>query len=355
MVKSSRLQILRKDKPKIVIIYLLLFLFTGLLIYASTVLSHLSPIINGLGIVVFILGLRHGVDVDHIAAIDNTTRKLIQEGKSSSTVGTWFSLGHSTVVIGFVALLVLLTRSLAGKIPTIQTVGGIIGLVTSGVFLIIIGLVNLVIVIGIYRMFRNARDSKFDEARLDDFLSKRGLLSRIFRRFFNFVNEPWQIYPIGILFGLGFDTATEVALIAISIGIGVSSVVPVWQIMILPLLFTCGMVLTDTTDGVAMRLAYGWAFLNPLKKIFYNLTISIMSVVVALGIGGIELLQIVGNQFNLNSFFWIQLKGLNFETMGLVIIGIFGITWALGYVVWKVRGYDRISMMAKEASGNSKR
>ncbi len=346
---------LREERKKVILVYTILILATVFLVYESTILARTSAIVTGLGIVAYVLGLRHGVDVDHIAAIDNTTRKLIQQGKPSSMVGTWFSLGHSTVVIAFVAVLVFLTRTVTSRLPALQAFGSVIGLVTSGTFLVIIGLVNLVIVLGIYRLFKRARQERIDEMKLDLFLGRRGLLNRLFNRLFNLVNKPWQIYPIGILFGLGFDTATEVGLIAISVGIGVSSSVPIWEIMILPLLFASGMVLTDTTDGLAMRLAYGWAFLNPLKKIFYNLTISVMSVIVALGIGGIELLQIVELKMNFNGVFWNWLRSLNFETMGLFIIGIFVLTWAVGYGVWKIGNYEEIPRRLDSSSGNSKR
>lgn len=351
----SRSIVLREERAKVLSIYAITLIATGILFFAATIVGRASPILDGLGIVAYVLGLRHGVDVDHIAAIDNTTRKLIQQGKPSSLVGTWFSLGHSTVVVGFVAVLVLLTRSVTSRIPTIQAFGSVIGLVTSGTFLVIIGLLNLYIVLGIYRLFKRARSGDIDEKQMDDFLGKRGVLNRLFSRLFNLVGEAWQIYPIGILFGLGFDTATEIGLIAISVGIGVSSSVPVWQIMILPLLFTCGMVLTDTTDGLAMRMAYGWALYNPLKKMFYNLTISVMSVIVAFGIGGIELLQIIALKLNYSSFFWDWLKKLNFETMGLFIILIFLVTWAVGYVFWKIGKYDNVTNRMKNSAGNSKR
>lgn len=355
LAKSPRFGLHRGEGSKIVAIYILIIASTGILIFASMLLSRLSPVISGLGIVAYVLGLRHGVDIDHIAAIDNTTRKLLQQGKKSSTVGGWFSLGHSTVVIAFVTLLVLLTRSLYSEMPVIQSLGSIIGLVTSGTFLVAIGLINLVVVIGIYRVFRRVKDRDMSDLRLEDFMGKTGILNRLFRKLFDFVKEPWHIYPIGILFGLGFDTATEIGLIAISIAVGVSSSISIWQIMILPLLFTCGMVLTDTTDGVAMTFAYGWAFLNPLKKVFYNLTISVMSVFVALAIGGIEILQIVGLQLNLNSPFWNWVEGLNFETMGVIIIGVFVLIWFLGYSLWKIKGYDKISTGLDMQSSDSKK
>jgi high-affinity nickel-transport protein len=204
----------------------------------------------------------------------------------------------------------------------------------------LIGLVNLAIVFSIYKIFKEVKNGKLRQAELEKLLDNRGFLNRYFRPLFKIVRRPWQIFPIGVLFGLGFDTATEVALIAISVGIGVSSSVPIWMILVLPLMFTCGMVLIDTTDGVTMRMAYGWAFMNPIRKIYYNLTVTIISVLVALAIGSAELIQVVATEMNLTGEFWGWLNNLDFETIGYGIIGIFLVTWLVSLAVWKIRRFD---------------
>jgi high-affinity nickel-transport protein len=338
---GSNLRVTRTEKVKIATVYAVLAAVTAFSFLAASIIGRVSPVLAGLGIVAYVLGLRHGVDADHIAAIDNTTRKLIQQGKPRFDVGTWFSLGHSTIVVGLIAAIVFATRTIIGKIPSLQNWGTIFGTLVSGLFLLVIGFINLLIVFGVYRLFKEARQGKVNEEQLEEYMINRGFLNRLFRPLFKFVNDSWQIYPVGVLFGLGFDTATEVALIAITVGIGVSSSVPLWQILVLPLLFTCGMVLTDTTDGVAMRCAYAWAFLTPVKKIFYNLTVTAMSVLVAFVIGGIELVQVLSMELHLNRGFWGWLNNLDFETMGFVIIGVFILTWAAAYCIWKFRKYDQ--------------
>jgi high-affinity nickel-transport protein len=338
---ASNLGVSSAEKTKIGTVYGAIAAVTVLSMVAAAILGHVSPVLNGLGIVAYVLGLRHGVDADHIAAIDNTTRKLMQQGKPRFTVGTWFSLGHSTIVVGLIAIIVFVTRDVIGQIPTLQNLGDIVGTLVSGAFLFVIGFINLLIVFGVYHLFKQAKSGKMKEEELEEYMQKRGFLNRLFRPLFKFVNDAWQIYPIGVLFGLGFDTATEVALIAISVGVGVSSTVPLWQILVLPLLFTCGMVLTDTTDGVTMRLAYGWAFLTPLKKIYYNLTVTVMSVIVAFVIGGVELAQVLAIEFNLSSGFWSWLEKLDFETMGFAIVAVFVITWVSAFGIWKYKKYDQ--------------
>ena len=196
------------------------------------------------------------------------------------------------------------------SIPTLQIDGNIIGTLVSGGFLWIIGLVNVVIVVGVYQVFKKMREGKMDQGELDDLMEKRGFMNRYFHRFFKIVKKPWQIYPIGVLFGLGFDTASEVALVAITVGVGVSANVPLYYVLVLPLMFTCGMVLVDTTDGIAMRLAYGWAFLNPLRKVYYNLTVTIMSVMVAWAIGSVEILQVLSTELNLSGAFWLWVNSV---------------------------------------------
>ncbi len=332
----------RSERIRIGIVYALILVTTGIGFTLSFIIGQISPILAGLGLVAYAFGLRHGVDADHIVAIDNTTRKLLQDGQRPFTVGTWFSLGHSAIVFILTVALVIATRVVVAELPAVQSAGEIIGLAVSGTFLIVIGLVNVLIVVGIYRVFVELKegDQKLNAAELEELLNKRGVMNRLFRPLFGLIRKPWHIFPVGVLFGLGFDTATEVALIAISVGVGVSSAVPVWAILILPLMFTCGMVFVDTTDGVIMRSAYGWALINPIRKVYYNLTVTIVSVVVAFGVGGIEILTLIGAQFRLTGPFWDALAGLNFETIGVSIIALFVVAWALSVGYWKYKRFD---------------
>lgn len=330
------------EKIKIAIIFSVLIAITAVGFSAAFIIGKIAVVLAGLGIVAYVFGLRHGVDADHIAAIDNTTRKLMQEGKRPFTVGMWFSLGHSTVVVGLIVGLVVATRAVAGNIPALQSTGAVIGTLVSGSFLWIIGFINAVIVIGIYKIFQTLKQGKLNQAELDNLLENRGFMNRFFRPLFKIISKPWQIFPIGLLFGLGFDTASEVALIAISVGIGVSTSIPLYYILILPLLFTCGMVTVDTADGVAMRVAYGWAFLNPIRKIYYNLTVTVISVLVAWAIGTIELLQVLASELNLNGWFWSWLNALNFEMIGFGIVGIFVVSWLVSFGYWQYKKYDKV-------------
>lgn len=335
--KVSFLGLSAGEKMKIIVIYVPIVTATIFGIIASTIIGEMSVPLAGLGIVAYIFGLRHGVDADHVAAIDNTTRKLMQEGKKPLTVGTWFSLGHSTIVVGMIVALVISTRVIAGSITDFQNAGGIIGTSVSGGFLAIMGMINVVIALGVYKIFKRLQAGQLDNAELEDLLNKRGLLNRYFAPLFKIVRKPWQIYPIGVLFGLGFDTASEVALIAISVGVGVSSAIPIWMILILPFMFTCGMVLVDTTDSITMRMAYGWAFLKPIRKIYYNLTITIISVLVAFVIGGVELLQVLSGKLGFSGPFWDWLNNLDFETLGYGVIAIFVISWIVSIAIYKYK------------------
>ena len=326
---------------KLSLIYGVLLIVTLLGFSASFAIGRTAFALAGLGVISYVFGLRHGVDADHIAAIDNTTRKLMQEGRRPLTVGMWFSLGHSTVVVVLIVALVLATRAVTSVVPALASAGSIIGTLVSGGFLWIIGLINVVIVLGIYKIFQTLKQGKLDQAQLDQMLENRGFMNRFFRRFFSVVKKPWQIYPIGVLFGLGFDTASEIALIAISVGVGVSTNIPVYYILILPMMFTCGMVTIDTTDGVAMMMAYGWAFLNPFRKLYYNLTITMISILVAWAVGTVELLQVLSIQLNLTGGFWAWLNALDFETMGFGIVGIFVISWLVAMAYWKYQQYDK--------------
>jgi nickel/cobalt transporter (NiCoT) family protein len=308
---------------------------------------------TGLAITAYILGVRHGFDADHIAAIDNTTRKLLNDGKRPLTVGTWFSLGHSTIVCAMIVALVAATEFITRQYNTFASVGAVLGTLISGIFLFIIGIVNVIIVLEVYRMFRGVRDGELDQRALDDQMLKRGFLNRIFGRFFKVVSEPWQIYPIGVLFGLGFDTATEVLIIGLTILVAGSGAIPLWAVLFLPLLFTCGMVLSDTTDGFAMRYAYGWAFNHPIRKIFYNLTLTIISVMVAFVIGGIELLQVLSGEFGWGGPVWAWIDNLNFEALGVGIVILFLASWGVAMAVYRVKGYEKIGWGPAEPPVNA--
>jgi high-affinity nickel-transport protein len=339
---NSSARVSANEKVKVVIIYSVLGLGTVLAFTASVIVGRVTVLLAGLGIVAYVLGLRHGMDADHIAAIDNTTRKLMQEkNQHPFTVGMWFSLGHSVIVGVLVVALIFATRSVLAHLPALESSGPVIATSVSGLFLLLIGTVNMVIVLNIYGTFKELRHGKLNGTELESQLDNGGF-NRYFKALFKIVKSPWQIFPIGVLFGLGFDTASQVALLGISIGLGVSASVPIWMILVLPLMFTCGMVLTDTTDGVTMRMAYGWAFQNPIRKIYYNLSITVISVLVAYVIGAIELLQVIATESNLTGAFWVWLCGLDFETLGFGIIVMFLASWLVSVAVWKYRRFDEI-------------
>ena len=330
----------REERKKVFLIYAPLVVATVVGFSLSAFVGNVSVVLAGLGIAAFVFGLRHGVDADHIAAIDNTTRKLMQEGTKPLTVGTWFSLGHSTIVFVLIVALVLSTRAVADDIPGLKSMGTLVGSSISGSFLWIIALINVVIALGLYRTYKQVRSGHIDQAQLDQLLLKRGFLNRYFSPLFRLIKRPWQIYIVGLLFGLGFDTATEVALIAISVGVGVSSSVPMWMILILPFMFTCGMVIVDTTNSIAMQLAYGWAFLKPVRKIYYNLTITVISIMVAFALGGIQFLGVLSSEFSMSGPFWNWLENVNFETLGYGVIGIFAASWVASIGIYKYKKID---------------
>lgn len=341
-IKESLLVLSIGEKATILVLYAVLAVITVISLAAVTVIGQTYITLAGLGIMALVLGLRHGVDADHIAAIDNTTRKLMQDGKRPLTVGTWFSIGHSLVVLLMVIALIFATKAISNEIkdPMIQNMAGLLGTLISGVFLFLIGIINLIIVIDTYRVFKGLREGTLSQAQLDEELSKKGLMNTHLGTLFKIVEKPWQMLIVGFLFGLGFDTATEVVLIGTSVGMSATTGVPLWMILILPLLFACGMVFMDSTDGIAMRLAYGWAFEHPIRKVYYNLTITIISILVAFVIGGIELLQVLSGELNLSGGFWDGLNGLDFETLGFGIIAIFVIAWVVSMAIYKYKRYE---------------
>jgi nickel/cobalt transporter (NiCoT) family protein len=340
---SSRTQVLSDgEKNRIYLIYLCITIAILLGVAASLFVGGVSIALGGLGIVAFVFGLRHGVDADHLAAIDNLTRKLVQEGKSPLTVGTWFSLGHSTVVFSMIVGLVIATKSIVQALPFLQVAGALLGTTISGLLLWLMGLMNLTIAVGLYKAFRGLKDGALSQPDLEELLGRRGMINRYFRSLFRIVSEPWKAYPVGLLFGLGFDTASEIALIAITVGVSVTGSVPLWMVLLLPFMFTCGMVLVDTTDGVGMRMAYAWAVLKPLRKVYYNLTVTIISVLVAFAVGTVELLQVAGGELNARGPLWSFLGTLDFETLGLLVIGVFGATWLASFANWKYKRYNEL-------------
>jgi high-affinity nickel-transport protein len=292
----------------------------------------------GTGLTAYTLGMRHAFDADHIAAIDNTTRKLMEDGRRPLSVGFWFSLGHSSVVFGLTLLLALGVKAvgtgLADGGSQVHQVGGLIGPVVSGAFLVLIAAINLVILVGLAKVFRDMRRGEYDEAALEEHLSNRGLLNRVLGRATRAVRKPWQMYPLGILFGLGFDTVTEISLLVLAAG-SVATGLPWYAILCLPVLFAAGMSLLDTIDGSFMNFAYGWAFSKPVRKVYYNLTITGLSIAVALIIGGIELLSIVAVKMSLTGPFWNSVSAVNLNTVGFWIVGLFAATWVVALAVWK--------------------
>ena len=291
----------------------------------------------GVGLTAYTLGMRHAFDADHIAAIDNTTRKLMSEGKRPMSVGFFFSLGHSTIVFLLSFLFAIGVRALDGQVSNdgsqLHSVTGLIGTGVSGTFLYIIGILNVIILVGILRVFREMRSGRYDEAELEHQLNTRGLMNRFYGRFTRMVKRPWQMYPIGILFGLGFDTATEVGLLFLAAG-AAGAGLPFYAILCLPILFAAGMSLLDTIDGAFMTFAYGWAFSRPVRKVYYNITVTGLTVLVALVIGTIELAGIFAQHLNASGSFWVWVENIDINTLGFVIVGMFVATWAVSLVIW---------------------
>jgi nickel/cobalt transporter (NiCoT) family protein len=308
------------------------------------------PVLLGSALLAYGFGLRHAVDADHIAAIDNATRKLMQEGKRPVGVGLFFAMGHSTVVVLAAAGVAGAATALAGSLDRFKAVGSVVGTGVSALFLFAIAIANLIILRGVWQTFRHVRKGgRYVEEDFDLLLNSRGLLARLFRPLFRLISESWHMYPIGFLFGLGFDTATEVALLAVS-ATAAANGVSIWAIMVFPALFAAGMSLIDTTDGILMLGAYGWAFKKPLRKLYYNLMITFVSVVVAVLIGGIETLGLMGDQFALKGAFWNAVDALNgnFTALGVVVIGLFIAAWIGSVIVYRYTDLDEIQATSAE-------
>ena len=312
----------------------------------------------GTGVLAYTLGMRHAFDADHIAAIDNTTRKFMSEGKRPMSVGFFFSLGHSTSVFGLTVLLGLGARALGPQVAdsnsSLHHYGGLIGTIVSGGFLYIIATLNAIILFGIIRLFVQMRQGRFDDSELEKHLNARGFMMRFFGPLARSVDTPWKMYPVGVLFGLGFDTATEVAFLVLA-GTSVAAGLPFWAILSLPLLFAAGMSLLDTIDGSFMNFAYGWAFSKPVRKVYYNIAITGLSVFVAFYIGTLELMQVLAGQFKLKGGIWNYASAFNINKAGFVIVGMFVAAWAFALSFWRYgkveERWERAALKAQVARG----
>lgn len=298
----------------------------------------------GTGVLAYTLGMRHAFDADHIAAIDNTTRKLIQDGERPLSVGYFFSLGHSTIVFVLAILLNFGIRALNGAVQnntsTLHHWTGIIGTSISGTFLFLIGLLNLVVLSSIIKVSREMRQGRYDDAELERQLDARGLMNRFLGGYAKRVDAPWKMYPVGALFGLGFDTASEVALLVLA-GSAVVGGLPFYAVLSLPILFAAGMCLFDTIDGCFMNFAYDWAFSKPIRKIYYNLTITSLSVFIALFIGTIELLGLIAQETNQSGGIWDLIAKFNINRAGFIIVGVFVATWIVALAIWHFGDIER--------------
>ena len=338
-ILSDSSQQLRRN---IVRVYTVLILFNVLLWGLTLLVSTRFSFVLGTGLLAYTFGLRHGVDADHIAAIDNVTRKLMQEGKRPVGVGFFFSLGHSTIVVILSALVAIAASVVESSIPRLQGIGGVIGTGVSALFLYVIGIINLLVLVEIFQMFRRVtRGGAYHEETLEQFLSQRGMMNRFFGPLVRAIDTSWKMYPLGVLFGLGFDTASEVALLGISAATAGRGM-PVVFVMLFPLLFAAGMSLVDTTDSILMLGAYGWAFVKPIRKLYYNMNITLVSVLVALVIGTIELLSILADKLALKGSVWEWVGNLDFQRIGYVIIGIFTVSWLGSTLVYILKKYDAI-------------
>ena len=332
-------------KRKIIGIYVLLFALNIVAwVLAFIAFSTKYPALLGTALLAYTFGLRHAVDADHISAIDNVTRKLMQENKRPTTVGFFFSLGHSTIVIFLSVAIAIAAVFVKDVIPSLQGAGGIIGTLVSAFFLYLIAFINLLVLWEIFQTFRKVtRGENYNNSQLEDFLNQRGLMARFFRPLLKMTDKSWKMYPIGVLFGLGFDTATEVGLLGIT-GLEASHGLPVIYILIFPLLFMAGMVLLDTTDGILMLGAYGWAFVKPVRKLYYNLNITLVSVLVAFVVGTIEVFSIISGPLGLKGGFWNYLNNLDFGVLGGMIIGVFVLSWVVSTIIYKVKRYDHLDV-----------
>ncbi|BFG81280.1 HoxN/HupN/NixA family nickel/cobalt transporter [Paraburkholderia terrae] len=307
---------------------------------------HGRPMMVGTAFLAYSFGLRHAVDADHIAAIDNATRKLMHEGQRPVTVGFMFSLGHSTIVIVATAAIAATAMALQHRFEAFQEIGGVIGTLVSAGFLFVIAAINLVVLKSVFTSFRRVcRGERYDEEDFNLLMANRGLLARIFKPMFRLITRGWHMYPLGLLFGLGFDTASEIGLLSVS-ATQASHGMPIWSIMVFPALFTAGMSLIDATDSILMLGAYGWAFMKPIRKLYYNMTITLVSAVVAISVGGVEALGLLADKLHLNGVFWdeIGVIGENFGIVGYATIGLCVFIWLTSTIVYKWRNFDEVEV-----------
>jgi nickel/cobalt transporter (NiCoT) family protein len=326
-------------QTKLMVASILLLHIIGFGVFVVFVVPHhYKGLALGVAATAYTLGLRHAFDADHISAIDNTTRKLMNEGKKPISVGYFFSLGHSTIVIAIGAGIVIAEKAVYAAVSHnssgLEQFGGVFGTVVSASFLYLIAVLNIVILAGIIRVFRSMRRGDYDEAELERQLENRGLMYRFFGRWMKSITKEWQMYPVGVVFGMGFDTATEVALLATT-ALVASQALPWYAIMCLPVLFTAGMSMMDTLDGVFMNGAYGWAFFNPVRKVYYNLAITGLSVAICFVIGTIEVLGLLPMELHLHGSFWDTMANFNINTAGFIIVGMFVVTWVSALTIWR--------------------
>jgi len=337
-----------RTRRKIGGIYAVLAVFNlSAWVWAFVAFRH-YPALVGTAFLAYSLGLRHAVDADHIAAIDNVTRKLMQEGKRPVAVGFLFSLGHSTVVVLGSAAIAATALSLQHRMDAVRHIGGLVGTLASTIFLFGIAIVNLVVLRSVYLAFRRVRGGeRYVEEDFDLLLGSRGFLSRLFRPMFAVITKSWHMYPLGLLFGLGFDTATEIGLLGISAA-EASKGLSLWSILVFPTLFAAGMSLVDTTDNILMLGAYGWAFVKPIRKLYYNMTITLVSALVAMVVGGIEALGLLAGQFQRQGMFWDVVGKLNknFGTLGYCIVALFALCWGVSIWIYKWRRFDDLELEA---------
>jgi high-affinity nickel-transport protein len=334
----------RGTRRALVVLYsVLISANIGAWLWAAAAFRH-YPVLFGAALLAYGLGLRHAIDADHIAAIDNVTRRLMQSGQRPVATGFFFSMGHSTVVVLASAAIAATAVALDTRLASLRSAGALIGTLVSAGFLLAIAVMNLFVLAGVYRTFHRVRaGGRYVEEDLDTLLAGGGVIARVFRPLFGVVRKSWHMYPLGLLFGMGFDTATEIALLGLSAAEAAHGM-SIWSIMVFPALFTAGMSLVDTTDGVLMIGAYGWAFAKPVRKLYYNLTITFVSVLVALLVGAIETLGLVAGRLRPIGGFWLLVQELNanFGTLGAAIISLFVATWLVSAAVYKIKGYDTV-------------
>lgn len=334
----------QKVRQRIVVLFLSLIFVNIVVWVAGIIFSHSHPLLLGLIAIAYGLGLRHAVDADHIAAIDNTTRKLMIDGKKPVAVGLFFSLGHSTIVFILSIFVAFSSVFIKNVLPSLQSTGTMIGTSVSSFFLLLIGFINLIAFLDILRIFKLVtKGGKYKETFTDTYSQTGGFLAKLFRPILRTVTSSWHMYFVGFLFGLGFDTASEVGLLSISAASSTTGI-SFGEILLLPLAFTVGMVLIDTLDGVLMLGAYGWAYIQPVRKLYYNLNITLVSVIIALFIGGVEAIQLLSSEFKFDNTFSRLINTIDLGKLGYITIFIFIMSWIISLFIYKIRRYDSIEM-----------